>query len=160
MRPARDFVAECLRRENYGDFIDRAREVVSELVTNVLKHAVQSADDRFAVRFAVVRRGVFLIEVMDRCQRMPVRRRFNEIGELDECGRGLLLVDAMADGWCAFVRQVGGHVVKVVRVAFARSNEGPSGSEHERRRHLYEQINSGNGRGGNCAGVSWYCSER
>ncbi|MFF4283059.1 ATP-binding protein [Streptomyces kronopolitis] len=66
----------------------------SELVTNAVQATAAGGPD-IGVRF--VWAGVRLrLEVRDASDELPVR---NEAEEDDECGRGLVLVDALAHGW-------------------------------------------------------------
>ncbi|MEU9338195.1 ATP-binding protein [Streptomyces sp. NPDC048290] len=68
-----------------------AETLVSELVTNALRHG--GGDIRFRMR---VRGGRVLIEVRDGSSVVP---RVRHASVEDEHGRGLVLVDALADEW-------------------------------------------------------------
>jgi anti-sigma regulatory factor (Ser/Thr protein kinase) len=112
---ARRYVRKWLQLMELGHLIDRAQEVASELATNAVRHATgPGAADRFAVRLTLVR-GVVLIDVMDHSPQRPIVRSPDDI---DETGRGMLLVDAITDAWECFTWEVRGDVVKVVRAGF------------------------------------------
>lgn len=87
----RGFTAGVLEGAGWRDQVDTAVLLVSELVTNAVRHArgpfglvVRFADD--AVEFCVE----------DGDPQVPVARR---AGPLDESGRGFVLVGALADDW-------------------------------------------------------------
>ncbi|MET8979394.1 ATP-binding protein [Streptomyces sp. NPDC004539] len=66
--------------------------VITELVTNGLVHGT---GEELVVRFLLTRRRL-LIEVSDGS---PGRAEVRAAGSGDESGRGMLLVDALTDGW-------------------------------------------------------------
>lgn len=71
---------------------ETATLVVSELVTNALMHG-----EGEAITFRIARlRAHVLIEISDGT---PWRPELRDVGDLDEGGRGLLLVAALADRW-------------------------------------------------------------
>ncbi|MFF2349731.1 ATP-binding protein [Kitasatospora sp. NPDC058115] len=76
------------------ELADTAELLTSELVTNALQHTGQGA-----VFDAVLTGDQRLrIEVQDGTARLPGRRRDQEV-EYATSGRGLLLVEALADSW-------------------------------------------------------------
>ncbi|WP_240662197.1 ATP-binding protein [Streptomyces sp. WAC 06738] len=84
--------------------------VVAELCANAVLHGrVPGRDFHLAMRLRVD--GVLRIEVADaRRERVPVlERRYDVEGER---GRGLLLVEAMADRWGVAERQAVGKIVR------------------------------------------------
>ncbi|MFI1801722.1 PAS domain S-box protein [Streptomyces sp. NPDC020379] len=87
----RRFVAEALTTWNCSEALDDARLLTSEVLTNALSHAAGPIQLR-------VRRSIdaLTIEVTDH-NPQPPQLRLTEEG--DESGRGLLLVDALADSW-------------------------------------------------------------
>jgi anti-sigma regulatory factor (Ser/Thr protein kinase) len=98
---SRQFVKSALGRWDVFEAVDSALLVTSELVTNAVVHARTDFDLSLAVADGAVE-----IAVADRSLRLP-RPRFRE-GEkpplsrpqwLDEGGRGLLIVEALADEW-------------------------------------------------------------
>ncbi|MEV5704694.1 ATP-binding protein [Actinoallomurus sp. NPDC052274] len=115
-RLARGFVRECLTACGRTDLIEDAEEVICELATNAMRHGAPKGG-YFAVRFERHRQGC-VFDVIDRCPRvMPTLR---DADDLDEGGRGLLLVEALTASWGYFRRPLKDHrvFVKVVRVAF------------------------------------------
>jgi anti-sigma regulatory factor (Ser/Thr protein kinase) len=103
--PAAPSAAGQARRAVRGrGLVDSEREptlllLVSELVTNSVRHAGMDADDRIRVRARAVDERAY-VEVCDprRAQRTP-RMREPSLDELRPGGLGLQLVDAMADRW-------------------------------------------------------------
>lgn len=96
--------AAKLKSWGYPCLVDDASCVISELVTNALLHGA----GRVTFRFLVIA-DVVVIEVTDGS---PVPARISEAEDLDESGRGMLLVSALStvcgvtpDGtttWCLF----------------------------------------------------------
>ena len=90
---ARDFVAGTLRAWNCGDVADAARVVVTELVSNVVRHAGTDADVD--------------VDLLDGCLRVGVTDHADGTVALEsqrvdgrsEVGRGLRLVDELASRW-------------------------------------------------------------
>jgi anti-sigma regulatory factor (Ser/Thr protein kinase) len=90
---ARRFVVSTLEKWSVASVCERAELLVSELVTNVIRHATSSpriviTDDRRCVR----------IEVFDEGPGGAVQ---HQPGTMSIGGHGLLLVEAMADRWGA-----------------------------------------------------------
>lgn len=77
-----------------GELADTAELLLSELVTNAVQAQASGGPD-VGVRFSWAG-GRLRLEVRDASGELPVR---NEAEEDDECGRGLVLVDALASGW-------------------------------------------------------------
>ncbi len=92
-RQARRFVVDTLEDWQLASVVERAELLVSELVSNAVRHAGSGSRVELVEGPSFVR-----IEVADRGSGGAVVRtpRFDEIG-----GRGLLLVQAMADRWGA-----------------------------------------------------------
>ncbi|MFE3550090.1 ATP-binding protein [Streptomyces kronopolitis] len=88
-----------------GEPGDCAELLLSELVTNAVQAQAAGGSD-IGVRF-VWAGGRLRLEVWDASDELPVR---NEAEEDDECGRGLMLVDALGSGW-GVVRDVIGKTV-------------------------------------------------
>jgi hypothetical protein len=117
---ARHFVADTCRQWGIDDVIDEVTLAVSELVTNAVLHARTHIDVELCVSG-----GAMTVCVMDRDPRPPVVRpvRLDLLADLDASpstgpdvddrhpttyvgssgsvagGRGLLIVDALADEW-------------------------------------------------------------
>ncbi len=98
-REARQFVAAQLEN-GYARHSDTAQLLVSELVTNAILHA------RTRVCVRVVRRnGRVRVEVVDHSQTATRGRRYSSEATT---GRGLGLVEALADEWGVDVDPSGG----------------------------------------------------
>lgn len=91
---ARRFVAEVLTRWDHTQRLDDVRLCVSELVTNALLHP-PVADGLILVRLELHNSDV-LLDVQDGGDGIPAPRPSQEV---DDHGRGLHLVDALADAW-------------------------------------------------------------
>ncbi len=90
-RSARDFIARHVAEPELTDLRETAVLLVSEVVTNALRHTDGNVDLalwRFQDRVRV--------EVSDETSRSPVASR---AGLLDESGRGVPLMDALSDRW-------------------------------------------------------------
>ncbi|MEV0281623.1 ATP-binding protein [Streptomyces sp. NPDC050610] len=100
---ARHHVEALLTEWKLGGLIDDASLIVSELTSNVIKHA-RGIGDFFEVELRR-RSGVLILEVSDSFQwRMP---ELKEPCEEDTDGRGLLIVDALSEKWGVRPRQTG-----------------------------------------------------
>ncbi|WP_280716643.1 ATP-binding protein [Kitasatospora sp. MAP5-34] len=94
--------ARRLLREFLGDldggelFVDVGELLLSELVTNSLKHARVSPGRLIAVRFEL-RDELLQVEVHDASGERPELRTL--AGADDESGRGLWLVESLAVAW-------------------------------------------------------------
>ena len=85
---------DALRRWGVAEFIDTAELLSSELVTNALLHTAKGA----VFDAALGSDSRLRVEVQDGTSRLPGRRRDPE-AEYATSGRGLLLVEALADSW-------------------------------------------------------------
>lgn len=111
---ARRLVAQALEATPYAVVVDDAVVAVSELVTNALVHA----GTEIAVQVRVDERGL-LVEVHDGNPQVPVvRRHARESGT----GRGLHMVDGLADEWGVYHRGDG----KVVWFRIGQAGGGSS----------------------------------
>ncbi|MCU1372773.1 MAG: response regulator receiver [Actinomycetia bacterium] len=89
---ARRFMEETLRRWSCGEVLDVVNLLVSELVTNAVVHGRSEADVSVVLTPTALR-----VEVGDRDEFVPA-----PTGDDDDwatSGRGLALVEAMADAW-------------------------------------------------------------
>ena len=75
---------------------DDARLVLSELVSNAVRHAQIPAGRVIETRFCRLADGRVRIEVHDANDGRP---RLRSASKTDESGRGLALVDALAEQW-------------------------------------------------------------
>ncbi|MFJ5303772.1 ATP-binding protein [Streptomyces sp. NPDC088350] len=78
-----------------GEVVDTAELLLSELVTNSIRHARTPPGREISVRFASYD-GRLRVEVADASDRQP---RPREAALEDEGGRGLSLVQALAERW-------------------------------------------------------------
>ncbi|MBA9001223.1 ATP-binding protein [Thermomonospora cellulosilytica] len=91
---ARTFVEHRLNALGMADLVDDALVVVSELVTNAAReHREHRPTVPITVRLALTDEGRPRIEVTDRSPNMP---RLRNASPVEESGRGLLLVTAIA----------------------------------------------------------------
>jgi anti-sigma regulatory factor (Ser/Thr protein kinase) len=101
---ARDFTRATLRRWHLEGRYEEVALVVSELVTNALRHglaaAVSPVEGR-PVRLHLMRWSARLVCAVRDPGRRPPRtvRRDGDEEAVAESGRGLLLVESFADGW-------------------------------------------------------------
>jgi anti-sigma regulatory factor (Ser/Thr protein kinase) len=100
VRAARDFTAETLQRWGAVQRLEDIAMVVSELLTNALRHAPPGAGDarlRWPVRLGLLQLGSCVLSaVADPSDQAPAPR---EPGHLGESGRGLHVVGALSDTW-------------------------------------------------------------
>ncbi|MET8831114.1 ATP-binding protein [Streptomyces sp. NPDC004610] len=94
VRTARAQVREQLRAWSLENLSDLAALLVSELVTNALRHATGPVGLRLSRRGGLP--GMLLVEVSDSLPDLPTERAPDPE---DESGRGLLLVASSADRW-------------------------------------------------------------
>ena len=96
VRHARGFVRLALASSDaLSGAIDDAELIVSELVTNVVRHGISAAKPVAAL--VLSRADALLrIEVHDANHHMPVQRT---PGSADEQGRGLTIVRALSERW-------------------------------------------------------------
>jgi len=115
VRAARDFAVATLRRWGAAERCQDIAIVVSELLTNALRHAVPGPGDaRRPVRLGLLQlRPCVLCAVADPSTAAPVPR---PPGSLGETGRGLHIVCALSDRW-GYIRHFEGRVGHVHRAA-------------------------------------------
>jgi anti-sigma regulatory factor (Ser/Thr protein kinase) len=119
VRAAREFAAKAVSDWGRTDRIDDIRLCVSEVTTNALVHGVPPGR-MFAVRVEAGEDQV-RVEIRDSGDRTPVLRM---PGLEDENGRGLHLVDELADDWGVTPLTVG----KTVWIVFKISPVAPGGT--------------------------------
>ncbi|WP_432090705.1 ATP-binding protein [Streptomyces sp. NRRL F-5630] len=100
VREARQFARTTLDRWDLAELADDIALVVSELVTNALRHALPSPEDAHGegpVRLHLMRwAGRLMCAVRDPSDASPVARAEDFAAE---CGRGLFLVDSFSESW-------------------------------------------------------------
>jgi Histidine kinase-like ATPase domain len=100
VRAARDFAVATVRRWDAAERAEDVAIVVSELVTNALQHGLPAsgpAQPAGRVRFGLLQAGPCVVcAVADPSRAVPVMR---ETDVLAETGRGLHVVDVLADAW-------------------------------------------------------------
>jgi hypothetical protein len=100
VRAARDFAVATLRLWGVTGRCDDVAVVVSELLTNALRHTHPSSGDlgpRWPVRLGLLRCGACLLcAVADPSETPPVPK---EPDYLAETGRGLAVINALSDEW-------------------------------------------------------------
>ncbi|MFF3850106.1 ATP-binding protein [Streptomyces sp. NPDC002328] len=109
VREARQFTRRTLGQWDVGDHFDDVCLVVSELVTNALRHGLSHEDSPRVpeprrpeqsppVRLHLMRwTGRLVCAVRDPSRESPLPREADDFSA--ESGRGLFLVDSFADGW-------------------------------------------------------------
>jgi anti-sigma regulatory factor (Ser/Thr protein kinase) len=116
-RSARDFTAVVLCTWGLADILPDARLVVSELVTNALRHGMaaelpgpsSTAQPPLPIRLRLLRHPATLrCEVIDPSDIMPTCLATDNNAEI---GRGLLLVAALSHHWGATPLPAGGKCV-------------------------------------------------
>ncbi|MER7049770.1 SpoIIE family protein phosphatase [Streptomyces jumonjinensis] len=119
LRSARHMIRSAVRAWGAGERTDEIVLAADELITNALMHTDGGAIATVRVLTGAERR--LRVEVEDRSSALPRRR---EAGEEGVSGRGLLLVDRLADTWGVESRGTG----KCVWCEFAvGSRGGPAG---------------------------------
>lgn len=91
---ARAFVGRTLADWHVSERTDDVLLCVSELATNAVRHGVQRGE-HFLVKLTAAD-GCLRVEVHDTNRRRP---RVQQPSTQDTTGRGLLLVEALADAW-------------------------------------------------------------
>ena len=118
VRSAREFSRDILRTWRLSEQFDAVGLVVSELVTNALRHAVDCrpvGPGVSPVELELLRSARRLVcAVHDPSDAEP---RINEADIADEGGRGLRLVECFSDGW-GWRPRTGGLTGKVVWASF------------------------------------------
>jgi hypothetical protein len=100
VRASRNFAVATLQRWGAAERRDDIAVVVSELLTNALRHTLPEtgpAPPAFAVRFGLLQPGRCVIcAVADPSPEVPLLK---DPGIFDETGRGLHVIGALADIW-------------------------------------------------------------
>ncbi|MFE5807513.1 ATP-binding protein [Streptomyces sp. NPDC056491] len=99
----RRIVSAQLRHWELDPLIDRAALGVTELLSNVHRHA---QPDKTCIVEIELRLGRLTVSVIDSDPRLPVLRE-TRAEALDTCGRGLALVAALSEAWGARQRPDG-----------------------------------------------------
>lgn len=95
-RLARWHMASALAEVGYGhESVRWVEQVAAEMLANALRHGCVGADSPAGLQVTAVDDGL-LIEVTDRGPGVP-QAAAGELG--GECGRGLFLVEMLADAW-------------------------------------------------------------
>jgi hypothetical protein len=98
VRAARDFTVATLRGWGAAEAGSDIAVVVSELLTNALRHAVPAdLGSRWPVRLGLLQRGPWVLcAVADPSPAVPVPQAPDS---LDETGRGLQMICALSERW-------------------------------------------------------------
>jgi anti-sigma regulatory factor (Ser/Thr protein kinase) len=103
-RKARAFIAAALHEWGCDGVADIATLLVSELVTNAVQHTRSTA----VLTARYDEDGQVEVRVRDDGESLP---QLKQTGPDDESGRGLMLVNALADRWGVEVMPFGGKTV-------------------------------------------------
>ena len=132
VRAARDFTCATLRRWGTAHSSQDIAIVVSEMVTNALRHALPGPGDtgpRGPVRLGLLQQGPWVLcAVADPGKAAPVPRT---PGSLAETGRGLQMICAFSDLWGYTTPSDAG---KVVWAMFTARHAPPSPARYQGRR--------------------------
>jgi anti-sigma regulatory factor (Ser/Thr protein kinase) len=132
VRAARDFTCATLRRWGTAHSSQDIAIVVSEMVTNALRHALPGPGDagpRGPVRLGLLQQGPWVLcAVADPGKAAPVPRT---PGSLAEAGRGLQMICAFSDLWGYTTPSDAG---KVVWAMFTARHAPPSPARYQGRR--------------------------
>ncbi|MFI1796569.1 ATP-binding protein [Streptomyces sp. NPDC020379] len=101
--------------------VDNAQLVVSELLANVVRHT-----DGVCELCLSLADGTLTIEVRDQSSELPVA---HEPAESDESGRGLLLVQALAQSWEVTPYEVGKSIMVSLALSGLPSSAPRGGAE-------------------------------
>lgn len=127
---ARGFAIATVRRWGAAERCEDIGVVVSELLTNALRHAAPGpgkARNRSPIRFGLLQPGpCVLCAVADPSQTPPVPK---EPGCLAETGRGLHVIGALSDNWGYTTH---GGLGKVVRAIFSTAPGRPHAAPRPR----------------------------
>jgi Histidine kinase-like ATPase domain len=99
VRAGRDFTIATMQRWGAAEHCDDIAMVVSELLTNALRHALPDVGQasRRAVRLGLLQPGRAVVcAVADPSPKLPTP---GQPGDLCEGGRGLQVISALADVW-------------------------------------------------------------
>jgi anti-sigma regulatory factor (Ser/Thr protein kinase) len=97
VRTARDFTLATLQRWGTAERSQDIAVVVSELLTNALRHAVPASGEPRPIRFGLLQPGsCVLCAVADPSRAAPV---LQTRGSFAETGRGLQIICALSDQW-------------------------------------------------------------
>ncbi|GAP49297.1 ATP-binding protein [Streptomyces azureus] len=132
VREARRFTRRTLDQWDMGDHFDDVCLVVSELVTNALRHGLPASTRCAAVQEPPVRLHLMrwaerlVCAVRDPSHDSPVARETDDFSA--ESGRGLFLVDSFSDswGWHPLAGELSGKVVWAL-FRLPRPGSGPNG---------------------------------
>lgn len=123
VRAARDFTLATLRQWNMAERTDDVAIVVSELLTNAMRHAPPAPGSNVwpgrPIRLGLLQPGpCVLCAVTDPGRAVPVPQA---PGSLAEAGRGLHIIGALSDRWGCTLNDTG----KVVWAAFTSRLAAP-----------------------------------
>ena len=113
---ARRFASERLHAWRLAPMVETVELVVSELVRNAVEHARSESELSLWVQD-----GCLVIEVVDGSSDLPTMR---DPEPFELTGRGLLLVDALSEGWDAHPRPEGKAVSCRIVLPDAASSNG------------------------------------
>lgn len=130
VRTARLYVRAALCFQDLDHYADDAETITSELVSNVVQHVCGDGTDTMLVTLAYVRKPASLaIVVTDSSSHGPVKR---ELSEASEQGRGLQIIEELADHWGWDHSSSGKDVI----VILSRDNDAAPQGEQRHSRNL------------------------
>ncbi|MBC6460520.1 ATP-binding protein [Actinomadura sp. HBU206391] len=126
---ARHFTRTTLERWDMNYLVDDVGLVVTELVTNALRHSLppRLAEPAGTIQLRLIWQAPYLLcGIQDAGQELPRRREPDFVGET---GRGLHIVESFSSMW-GWARLTGGKVVWALFCPPARADEGPIRAAH------------------------------
>jgi len=98
VRVAREFALATLQRWGVAERSEDIAIVISELLTNALRHALPASGDTRPIRLGLLQPGPCLLcAVTDPSRAAPIPQAPREF--LSETGRGLQIICALSDRW-------------------------------------------------------------
>ncbi len=130
VRASRQWVRETLTRWRLIDAAERTEHLASELVTNAIRHAHDGFSVVVLLMYAA---GALRVEVRDHDPlNLPL---VANPGPLDPSGRGLVIVEALADRWGVRVTDAGKAVWCELAVSPRIPRRGATARQSEGKQH-------------------------
>jgi anti-sigma regulatory factor (Ser/Thr protein kinase) len=99
-RTAREFATKTLRSWGLPDLVDDAAVIISELVTNAVRHGLPpyaAASGDMPIKLTLVRQGSFVVLIV--CDPSDQDPKMRSADDVCENGRGLHVIEALSRVW-------------------------------------------------------------